>query len=49
MQKFTEKHHKKFKKYFNIKDKPRKWDKIYLEKTYKYIKFISWIPGLKMV
>ncbi len=49
MQNFNQKQHKKFRKLFKIKDNPWKWDKIYLEKTYKYIKYISWIPWLKMV
>lgn len=48
-QKFTSDQHDKFKEYFNIKDTPWKWDGIYLEKTQKYIPYISWIPGIMMV
>jgi hypothetical protein len=40
---FSKKQHKSFKKYFQIKDFPSKWDKLYIEKAIKYIKYIKWI------
>ena len=49
MQNFTRKEHEKFKKYFKIKNSPQKWDNFYIEKTNKFIKYIKWIPGIKMV
>lgn len=48
-QRFTSAQEQKFKEYFWIKDTPWKWDRIYLEKTQKYIPYISWIPGIMMV
>ncbi len=48
-QKFSELEHDKFKQYFKIKENPWEWDIAYTNKTKKYLKFISWIPGLRMV
>lgn len=48
-QSFSHKQHETSKKYFKIKDTPGKWDTMYIEKTKKYIPYISWIPGLKMI
>lgn len=46
---FWEYNHEKFKKYIGIKKSPWKYDKLYTEKTYQYMKYIKWIPGLQMV
>ncbi|MFK7780066.1 MAG: hypothetical protein QM490_02865 [Candidatus Gracilibacteria bacterium] len=46
---FSRKYHNKFIKYFKIKNAPSKVEENYYKKTIKYIKFIKWIPGLKMV
>ncbi len=48
-QKFTSDQHEKFKEYFQIKNRPGEWDLKYMEKAEKYIKYISWIPGIMMV
>ncbi len=48
-QKFTSAEHEKFREYFKIKNEPGEWDKIYMEKAQKYIKYINWIPGIMMV
>jgi len=42
-------YHNKFKKLLNIKENPSKYELELFKKTQKYIKFISWIPGLKFV
>jgi len=49
MQKFTKEQHQKFKKYFDIQETPSEIDMDFLEKTKKYIRFIKWIPWLKMI
>ncbi len=49
MQKFDRKTHKQFIKYFNIKENPTQIELDFLEKTKKYIRFVKWIPGLRMV
>lgn len=49
MQKFSQKEHEKFIKYFWIKKYPTKTEKEFFKKTEKYLKFIDWIPWLKMV
>ena len=41
--------YERFKKFFKIKTSPGEWDSIYLHKTQKYVLFIRWIPGIKMV
>lgn len=41
--------HEKFKEYFWIKENPTKIEKKLYEKTEKYLKYISWIPGIKMI
>ena len=46
---FGEKMFNKFKKEFNLKDDFSEIEEKYLEKAYKYIKFIKWFPGLKMI
>lgn len=46
---FTKNLHIKFAKYLNFKDKAWKYEKKYIEKTKKYIKYIKWIPGLRMI
>lgn len=46
---FGEKIFNNFKKEFKIKENYSEIEKKYLEKTYKYIKFIKWIPGIKMI
>lgn len=49
MQTFSLKEHQKFKKYFHIKADLSEIDKGFLEKTKKYIRYIKWVPGLKMI
>ena len=46
---FGEKMFNKFKKEFNLKEDFSEIEEKYLEKAYKYIKFIKWLPGLKMI
>lgn len=46
---FGEKMFNKFKKEFNLKEDFSEIEEKYLEKSYKYIKFIKWLPGLKMI
>ncbi|MCH2188230.1 hypothetical protein MK079_00170 [Candidatus Gracilibacteria bacterium] len=46
---FTQKHHKAFQEYFKVKKNPGKWDSIYIQKTKKYVPYITWIPGIKMI
>lgn len=48
-QNFDEKSFLDFKKEFSIKEDFSEIEKIYLEKTYKYISFIKWLPWLKMI
>lgn len=48
-QKFDNKSHEKFIKYFWIKEIESKVEKKFYKKIYKYIKFIKWIPWLKMI
>ncbi|MDD2907069.1 MAG: hypothetical protein PHH98_00360 [Candidatus Gracilibacteria bacterium] len=48
-QKFTKEDFEKFKKYFSIKAKGSNVENYFLEKTYKYIKFIKWLPGIEMI
>ncbi len=49
MQTFSLTEHEKFKKYFYIKNDLSEIDKAFLEKTKKYIRYIKWVPGLKMI
>lgn len=49
MQKFNQEIHKKFINYFKIQEKPSEIDRFFIDKTNKYISFIKWIPGLKMI
>ena len=46
---FGEKMFNKFKKEFNLKEDFSEIEEKYLEKANKYIKFIKWLPGLKMI
>ena len=48
-QKYTSAEHEKFKAYFGVKNEPGEWDVKYMKKAEKYIKYISWIPGIMMV
>ena len=49
IQKFTSSDKQKFDKIFWNKNKPWEIEKIFYKKTIKYLKFIKWIPGLKMI
>ena len=49
MQKFDKYQHEKFIKYFKIKENPTQIELGFYDKTEEYIKFIKWIPGLRMV
>ncbi|MBT3726677.1 hypothetical protein HOG21_03085 [bacterium] len=46
---FNKKSHEKFIKYFNIKPLSSVIEKNFYGKTNKYLKFIKWIPGLRMI
>jgi len=46
---FSKTYHKKFIEYFNIKKNPSKIETDFYKKTTKYIKYIKWIPGLRMI
>ena len=46
---FGKKMFNKFKKEFNLKEDFSEIEEKYLEKANKYIKFIKWLPGLKMI
>lgn len=48
-QTFSQELHQKFKNHFNIKNSPSKIDKELFEKTYKYIPYIKWVPGIKFI
>lgn len=48
-QNFSDKDFKKFKKLLNIKENPSENDLFLIEKTKKYVKFIKWIPLLRMI
>lgn len=48
-QKFSPEIHEQFKKEFNIKASPSQIDMYFLEKTKKSLKYIKWIPGIKMI
>ncbi len=48
-QNFDKNIHEKFKSYFEIKDSPSDIEKLFYNKTEKYLKYIKWIPGLKMI
>lgn len=48
-QKFSSEIYEIFKKQFKIKANPSKVDLFFLEKTRKYLNFIKWIPGIKMI
>ena len=39
----------KFLQHFSAKDQPDSYEQEIIQKTQKYMKYISWIPGLKMV
>lgn len=41
--------HESFKKYFSIQDAPSKIDQELFEKTYEYIPYIKWIPGIRFI
>jgi hypothetical protein len=41
--------HKKFKDYFWIKNNPTQVETEFYKKTEKYLKYISWIPGIRMI
>jgi hypothetical protein len=43
-QNFDEKNFLDFKKEFSVKEDFSEIEKNYLEKTYKYISFIKWLP-----
>lgn len=46
---FSQEIHQKFKNYFKIKNSPSKFDEELFNKTYKYIPYIKWIPGIKFI
>ncbi|MDD3144713.1 MAG: hypothetical protein PHV23_01230 [Candidatus Gracilibacteria bacterium] len=48
-QKFSKDEYKKFKKYFSMKKSESDIEKYFIDRTYKFIGYIKWIPGLKMV
>lgn len=48
-EKFNKSQHKNFIEHFNIKENPSKIELNFIKKTKKYIKFIKWIPGIRMV
>jgi|SaaInlLV_10m_DNA_3_1039740.scaffolds.fasta_scaffold01124_7 hypothetical protein len=48
-QKFNKSQHNKFTNHFNIKNSPSEIEERFYKKTKKYIKYIKWIPGLKMI
>jgi len=48
-EKFNKEQHQKFINYLNIKKEPSKIELKFYKKTEKYIKYIKWIPGLKMI
>ena len=49
MQKYTLKDKEKFDNFFWNREKPSEIELEYIEKTKKYINYIKWIPGIKMV
>ncbi|MDD5213105.1 MAG: hypothetical protein PHG82_01650 [Candidatus Gracilibacteria bacterium] len=49
MQNFSPEIHEIFKRKFEIKENPSQIDKEFLEKARKYLNFIKWIPGIKMI
>ena len=49
MQNFNKIEHEKFIKHFKIKNSPSNIEKEFFNKTEKYLKYISWIPWLKMI
>lgn len=48
-QKFSKDEYKKFRKYLDIKDEPSQLENNFINKAYKYINYIKWLPWLKMV
>ncbi|MDD4529972.1 MAG: hypothetical protein PHO80_00255 [Candidatus Gracilibacteria bacterium] len=42
-------YHEKFKKFFEIKNEPNAEELALFQKTQKYLKYVAWIPGLKMI
>ena len=48
-ERFNKDIHDKFIKKFNIKDEPSNIELEFYKKTEKYIKYIKWLPGLKMI
>ncbi|MGE4444089.1 MAG: hypothetical protein AB7E37_03805 [Candidatus Altimarinota bacterium] len=48
-QTFSQEAHEKFKSNFHIKSTPSQTDKELFEKTYKYIPYIKWIPGIQFI
>ncbi|MDD3794303.1 MAG: hypothetical protein PHI37_05810 [Candidatus Gracilibacteria bacterium] len=46
---FSKEIHDLFKKHFGIKENQSDIEKEFFKKTYKYISYIKWIPGLKMI
>jgi len=49
MQNFWKKEHTKFKNYFKIKKNSSDIENAYYKRTEKYLLYIKWIPGLKMI
>lgn len=49
IQSFSQKDHEIFKNYFHIKNSPSQTDKELFEKTYKYVPYIKWIPGIQFI
>jgi len=43
-QKFSKDEYKKFRKYFSMKKSESEIEKYFLNKAYKFIKYIKWIP-----
>lgn len=46
---FSPEAHEKFKSHFQIKNSPSHTDKELFEKTYTYIPYIKWIPGIQFI
>jgi len=49
MQFFWKEVHLRFIDYFNIKKSPSKTEMDFLVRTEKYLKYIKWLPGLRMI
>jgi len=48
-QTFNKEKHEKIISYFWIKENPSEIEKKFYEKTEKYLNYIKWLPGLKLV